>query len=118
MSCSCDLNVYCYGISVIVSLFISAANEVSNLLGTDRGRVETAMNNSLMFLVHQPPLRQFGVGVGAGWVSGYVFIQVSRLAAILGGCTALALWVSMSFKCDHMVDPRMFQRKFFWQQFN
>ncbi|XP_065887522.1 uncharacterized protein [Dysidea avara] len=73
-----------------------AANEVSNLLGTDRRRVETAMNNSLMFLVQQPPLRQFGVGVGAGWLSGYVFVQVSRLAAILGGCTALALWAAHS----------------------
>jgi len=84
----------------VVSLFISAASEVSNLLGTERGRVETAMNNSLVFLVHQPPLRQFGVGVGAGWLSGYVFIQVSRLAAILGGCTALALWVSLSLNSD------------------
>jgi len=110
--------VMAFLLSLVVSLFISAANEVSNLLGTDRGRVETAMNNSLMFLVHQPPLKQFGIGVGAGWVSGYVFIQVSRLAAILGGCTALALWVSMSLNCDHMVEPlcnRFFLKKIFGQ---
>ena len=69
---------------------------MSNLTGTDRGTIETAVDNSIMMLVRQPPLRQFGIGMAAGWLSGYVFIQVSRLAAILGGCSALLIWVSYS----------------------
>ena len=69
---------------------------MSNLTGTDRGTIENAVDNSIMMLVRQPPLRQFGIGMAAGWLSGYVFIQVSRLAAILGGCSALIIWVSYS----------------------
>lgn len=67
---------------------------MSNITGVDRGNIENVVDNSLMVLVRQPPLRQFGIGVATGWLSGYVFIQVSRLAAILGGCSALLIWVS------------------------
>lgn len=73
---------------------ILGVREMSKVLGTDRGNIENAVDNSLTLLVRQPPLRQFGIGVAAGWLSGYVFIQVSRLAAILGGCSALLIWVS------------------------
>ena len=71
---------------------------MSNITGTctDRGSIENVVDNSLVMLVRQPPLRQFGIGMATGWLSGYVFIQVSRLAAILGGCTALIIWVSFS----------------------
>ena len=68
--------------------------EMTNITGTDRGSIENVVDNSLVMLVRQPPLRQFGIGMAAGWLSGYVFIQVSRLGAILGGCTALLIWVS------------------------
>ena len=67
---------------------------MSNITGVDRRSVENAVDNSLMVLVRQPPLKQFGVGMATGWVSGYVFIKVSRLAAVLGGCSALIIWVS------------------------
>lgn len=66
--------------------------EISNVTGVDRSSIENAVDNSLMVLVRQPPLRQFGMGLGAGWLSGYVFIKVSQLAAILGGCSALIIW--------------------------
>jgi len=75
-------------------IVILGIRELSNVVGTDRGSIENAVDNSLMLLVRQPPLRQFGIGMAAGWLSGYVFIQVSRLAAILGGCSLLLIWVS------------------------
>ena len=80
----------------IVTNVIAGVQEMSNITGTDRRSIENVVDNSLVMLVRQPPLRQFGIGMGAGWLSGYVFIQVSRLAGILGGCTALMIWVSFS----------------------
>jgi uncharacterized membrane protein (Fun14 family) len=48
-------------------------------------------NQALVTALHATPIKQFGIGFGVGWLSGYLFRRVSRTAAFLVGCGFLSL---------------------------
>ncbi|XP_064394759.1 FUN14 domain-containing protein 1-like [Halichondria panicea] len=70
---------------------VEEADEVISSLRIDRALMSNTLNRAMMFAVHTSPVRQFGIGFGVGWLSGYLFRRVSRTAAFLLGCSFIAL---------------------------
>lgn len=51
----------------------------------------------LAMVLHFSPWKQFTVGFGVGWISGYLFRKVSRTAAIVIGGTFVAVQGAVAF---------------------